>query len=57
MTGDCRWRARQEFERGRRGDKPTVETKLKQWGECTDQGSLFEDEDLLTREIRESRVR
>jgi len=57
MAGDCRWRARQEFERGRRGDKPTVETKLKQWGECTDQGSLFEDEDLLTREIRESRVR
>lgn len=55
--GDCRWRARHELERGKRGDAPTVETKLKTYGECTGQESLFEDEDLLTREIRDSRVR
>lgn len=57
MAGDCRWRARYESERGRRGDTPTVETKLKTYGECTGQESMFDDEDLLTREIRESRVR
>jgi len=53
--GDCRWRARYESERGRRGDVPTVETKLKKWGDCADQGSIFGDEELLTPEIREWR--
>lgn len=35
---------------------PSVDAKLRTWGECTDQDSLFDDDELLTPEIRQSRV-
>lgn len=40
--------------RGRRSE-PTAEAKLKRWGDVEGQDSLFEDEELLTPEIKEWR--
>ena len=48
---DCRWRAGYERERGRR-DVPSVEAKLAKWGSWEGQDSLFDDDELLTPEIR-----